>query len=441
MIEIRMPKMGDGMEEGTILRWIKHEGDEIAVNDEIAEIETDKANVPIPAEDAGILAQVLVEEGRTVPVGTVIAYIHPPGTVPPDTGMPDRVATGEAGSTTPDAYDVIPEVDIHPPVVVHEPLKVSPIARRMAEEMGLDLSKIAGTGGGVGRITKRDVMTYLTQQQEGRAPAAVSAAPARTAEPRPQVAPAPPPASAPTPAAAPALAAPAAPTQEGQETEISRMRRAIARRTVQSKQTIPHFYLVMPVEMDRALKLLADLNADTPDQKITVNDLIVKACAVALTKYPDVNVSYTPEEKIRRYSAINIGIAVGTDEGLTVPVLPDCGSKSLRQISAEAKALIGKARAGALTPQEMSGGTFSVSNLGMFGIEEFAAIINPPESAILAVGAALPEVMSREDGGFETRQRMRITLSCDHRTVDGLLGAKFLQEVRRLLENPFSLLA
>jgi pyruvate dehydrogenase E2 component (dihydrolipoamide acetyltransferase) len=436
MIEIRMPKMGDGMEEGTILRWLKHEGDAIAVNEEIAEIETDKANVPIPAEDAGILAQVVVEEGRTVPVGTVIAYIHPPGTVPPDNGMPDRVATGEAGSTTPDAYDVIPETDIHPPVVVHEPLKVSPIARRMAEEMGLDLSQITGTGGGVGRITKRDVMAYLAAQKESNA----SVSPVRKAEPRPQVAPAPP-VAAPTPAAAPPLATPAAPTQPGEDTDISRMRRTIARRTVQSKQTIPHFYLVMPVEMDRAMRLLSDLNADTPDQKITINDLIVKACAVALTKYPQVNVSYTPEEKIRRYPAINIGIAVGTDDGLTVPVIPDCGSKSLRQISAEAKTLISKARGGTLTPQEMSGGTFSVSNLGMFGVEEFAAIINPPESAILAVGAVLPEVMARADGGYETRQRMRITLSCDHRTVDGLLGAKFLQEVRRLLENPFSLLA
>jgi pyruvate dehydrogenase E2 component (dihydrolipoamide acetyltransferase) len=437
MIEIRMPKMGDGMEEGTILRWIKHEGDEIA------EIETDKANVPIPAEDAGILAQVVVEEGKTVPVGAIIAYINPPGTVPPDNGMPDRVATGEAGSTTPDAYDVIPDVDIHPPVVVHEHVKVSPIARRMAEEMGLDLSQIAGTGGGVGRITKRDVMTYLAGKRESGTPAAVKTPLPTAATPAPTVAetprkPVPVPAASPTTTT---LAAPAAPTQEGQDTEISRMRRTIARRTVQSKQTIPHFYLVMPVDMDRAMKLLSDLNADTPDQKITVNDLIVKACAVALTKYPDVNVSYTPDEKIRRYSAINIGIAVGTDDGLTVPVISDCGSRSLRQISAEAKALIGKARGGTLTPQEMSGGTFSVSNLGMFGVEEFAAIINPPESAILAVGAVAPEVTVREDGGYETRQRMRITLSCDHRTVDGLLGAKFLQEIRRLLENPFSLLA
>jgi pyruvate dehydrogenase E2 component (dihydrolipoamide acetyltransferase) len=219
------------------------------------------------------------------------------------------------------------------------------------------------------------------------------------------------------------------------------MRKAIAKRTVQSKQTIPHFYLVMPVEMDRAIALLAQMNEQAPDQKVTVNDLIVKACAVALAKFPEVNVSWTPDDKVRYYPTINIGVAVGTDNGLTIPVLNDCGSKTLRQISAEAKGLINKARASQLTPQEMSGGTFSVSNLGMFGVEEFLAIINPPESAILAVGTVAKEVAVAEDGSFEARQRMRVTLSCDHRTVDGLLGAKFLAEVKRLLEAPLNLLA
>lgn len=237
------------------------------------------------------------------------------------------------------------------------------------------------------------------------------------------------------------MAVPATPALEGQDADLSRMRKAIARRTVLSKQTIPHFYLVLPIEMDRAIDLLAEMNAQNPEQKITINDLIIKACAVALAKFPEVNVSFTPDEKLRRYSTINIGFGVGTDEALYMPVIPDCGSKTLRQISAEARALVGKARAGKLTPQEMSGGTFSISNLGMFGIEEFAAIINPPESAILAVGAAMPEVVVAEDGSFVARRRMRVTLSCDHRAVDGLRGAKFLQELKRLLESPLNLLA
>lgn len=188
------------------------------------------------------------------------------------------------------------------------------------------------------------------------------------------------------------------------------------------------------------MNLLAELNEQTPEQKITVNDLIVKACAVALSRYPDVNVSYTPEDKIRRYDTINIGIAVGTDNGLMIPVVPDCGAKTLRQIAAEARRLIERARSGSLTPQEMSGGTFSTTNLGMLGIEEFSAIISPPESAILAIGAVTPEVIVDANGGFIARRRMRVTLSCDHRSVDGLLGAKFLQELKRLLESPLNLL-
>jgi pyruvate dehydrogenase E2 component (dihydrolipoamide acetyltransferase) len=424
MAEVRMPKMGDGMEEGTLLRWIKKEGDTIAVNDEIAEIETDKANVPVPAEDAGTLTKIVVQEGQTVPVGAVIAYIGAVGdsakaadapaesngakaketkSAPPSAGEPASSATApppKNGETVPAAG---PEA---------ERVKASPLARKMAEERGIDLAQIKGTGGGVGRIVQRDVENFL--KQKGSSPLGL-----------PSV----------------QLAAPAAPTLGGEDVEVGRMRKAIARRTVQSKQTVPHFYLVMPIEMDRAMALLAQMNEQAPDQKITVNDLIVKACAVALATFPDVNVSWTPDEKVRRYGSINIGVAVGTDNGLTIPVVNDCGSKTLRQISSEAKGLIKKARDGQLTPQEMSGGTFSISNLGMFGVEEFLAIINPPDSAILAVGSVGKEVAVAEDGSFEARQRMRVTLSCDHRTVDGLLGAKFLAEVKRLLEAPLNLLA
>jgi pyruvate dehydrogenase E2 component (dihydrolipoamide acetyltransferase) len=431
MAEVRMPKMGDGMEEGTLLRWIKKEGDTIAVNDEIAEIETDKANVPVPAEDAGTLTKIVVQEGQTVPVGAVIAYIGEAGSSatsasngaksaqPTSTPSADPVKTGEAGSASQEAGTTssLPKASEAAPAVGPEAerVKASPLARKMAEEQGIDLAQIKGTGGGVGRIVQRDVEAFL--KQRGSSPVGLPSAP-----------------SAP-------LAATAAPTLAGEDQDVGRMRVAIARRTVQSKQTVPHFYLVMPVEMDRAMALLAQMNEQAPDQKVTVNDLIVKACAVALATFPEVNVSWTPENKIRRYPQINIGVAVGTDNGLTIPVVNDCGSKTLRRISAEAKGLIKKARDGQLTPQEMSGGTFSVSNLGMFGVEEFLAIINPPESAILAVGTVAKEVAVGDGGSFEARQRMRVTLSCDHRTVDGLLGARFLAEVKRLLEAPLNLLA
>lgn len=406
MAEVRMPKMGDGMEEGTILRWLKKEGDSVAVEEAIAEIETDKANVEIPAEEAGILTRIVAKEGDTVPVGGVIAYI---GSVPAEAPEPaSAVATpAEPVVVVRDAGQAAPA----PATPTVRRLRATPLARSIARRMGVDLTKVTGTGGGVGRIVARDVLAFAQAQTT--------------------IAPPPP---------APVVPSPATAAEGYVDVDLTKMRRAIARRTVQSKQTIPHFYLTMPVDMDRATDMLAQLNARTPDTRITVNDLVVKACAVALTRFPDVNVSFLPEERIRKHAAINIGIAVGTDDGLRIPVIMDCATKSLRQISETARTLIARTRSGAITPQEMSGATFTVSNLGMFGIEEFAAIISPPESAILAVGAIAPEVLPGEGGAFVVRKRMRMTLSCDHRTVDGLLGARFLQEVRRLLENPVELL-
>ncbi|MBM3493227.1 MAG: 2-oxo acid dehydrogenase subunit E2 [Armatimonadetes bacterium] len=417
MAEVRMPKMGDGMEEGTILRWLKRDGDSVAVEEPIAEVETDKANVEIPAEEAGVLARIVVAEGETAPVGAVIAYI---GTAegmsepdPKQDAVKDAAAPGAApvviralsGESAPTGGPSAPR------------LRASPLARSMARRLGIDVSQVRGTGGAVGRVVARDVLAF----NEARVPAP-SKAPlqAGLAAPKPQ---------------------PVATASVETDVEITKMRRAIARRTVQSKQTIPHFYLVTPVDMDRALDMLAQLNALNPEAKVTVNDIAIKACAAALGKFPDVNVSFTPEERIRKHAAINIGIAVGTDDGLRIPVITNCEARGLREISAEARKLIARTRSGAITPQEMSGATFTVSNLGMFGIEEFAAIINPPESAILAVGAIASEAAVAEGGAFVARKRMRITLSCDHRTVDGLLGARFLQEVRRLLESPVELLA
>ena len=413
MLEIRMPKMGDGMDEGTILRWIKREGDAVAAEEPIAEIETDKANVEIPAEDAGVLARIVVKEGETVPVGAVIALL----------GSSADEAVPAAASRVAPAAEKAPataQAPAAPPAPAPAPatrVKASPLAKRIAREIGVALDQVTGSGPG-GRIVERDVRAAAAARGVPQPPATVPAVTVRGSVPEP-----------------------AAPFLAGRDEDVSRMRRAIARRTVQSKQTVPHFYLTMPIDMDAAAALLEQINAESPERKVTVNDLVVKACAVALARFPEVNVSYTPDDRVRRYDAINIGIAVGTDDGLRIPVVTNCEAKSLLQISAEAKELIGKARSGALTPQEMSGGTFSVSNLGMFGIEEFGAIINPPESAILAVGAMLQEVVVAPNGGFVARRRMRVTLSCDHRTVDGLLGARFLQEVRRLIESPISLLA
>ena len=410
MAEVRMPKMGDGMEEGTILRWLKRDGDAVAVEEPIAEVETDKANVEIPAEEAGIIARIVVQEGETVPVGAVIAYIGTADETPDRPAAPEQPA--RADEPTPGVVvRSSTEQGASEPVVTSPRLRASPLARSMARRLGVDLASVRGTGGGVGRIVASDVLAY--------AQASAPAVPSPSPTPKPQ---------------------PVFEAKPTSEVELTKMRRAIAKRTVQSKQTIPHFYLVMPVDMDRALDVLAQLNAQDPERRVTVNDLIVKACAVALGKFSDVNVSFTPEERIRKHGSVNIGIAVGTDDGLRIPVITGCEERTLRDISAEAKKLIARTRSGALTPQEMSGATFTVSNLGMFGVEEFAAIISPPESAILAVGAIVPEAVVTDTGAFVARKRMRITLSCDHRTVDGLLGARFLQEVRRLLENPVELI-
>ena len=426
MAEVRMPKMGDGMEEGTVLRWLKREGDQVTVNESIAEIETDKANVEMPAEESGTLTLIVVKEGQTVPVGAVLAHI---GGVQGNggkgaargagasTSRPDKpptsAGTGNGGSSSSKSMDSSPSAPTSGPSA--ERVKASPLARKMAGELGIDLAQIRGTGPG-GRVVERDVKAFHPGAAAPKMPSLPEAAPI-------------------------AKAVSAAPSLSGRDSDLSKMRKAIARRTVQSKQTIPHIYLTRPVEMDHAMAFLDELNRPTPDNKITVNDLIVKACAVALTRFPDVNVSYTPQDRIRHYDTVNIGFAVGTNEGLYIPVITDCGNKTLKEISAETKALAGKARAGTISPQEMSGGTFSISNLGMFGIEEFGAVINPPESAILAVGAVMREAVAREDGSIRAAKRMRVTMSCDHRAVDGLLGARFMQEVARLLENPFELLA
>ncbi len=425
MAEVRMPKMGDGMEEGTITSWLKKEGDQIHEGDMIAEVETDKANVEIPAEESGVLSKIVVSAGQTVSVGAVIAQIGEGGAQ--TTKVEQPVDHAESAPTTvetkhalpqPFAPESVTDADAGATGPTEERIKASPLARRMARDLEIDLARVRGTGPG-GRIVERDVKAFQDAGPDH--------------------------AHAPTMPAIPSMQPPkAVPQPVGASMDIkpSKMREAIARRTVLSKQTTPHFYVTMLVEVDRLLGMLKDLNVDASEGKITVNDVLVKASAIALGQVPEVNATWTPEGTVRRFSETHIGIAVGIEDGLIIPVVPNCHIKTLRQISAEAKVLIGKARNNQLKPSEYSGGTFSISNLGMMGVDEFIAIINPPEAAILAIGGIVREpVVTRTSDEIVIRSRMKITISADHRVLDGVTAARFLQEMKRLLESPFSLLS
>ena len=423
MAEVAMPKMGDGMEEGTITAWIKHEGDFVKEGDVIAEVETDKANVEITSYDTGTLSKIVVKEGETVPVGTTIAIIGEAAAVIASTSS--NGAKPASSEAPPPIASVLPPPQIETISVVksgeNERMKSSPLARNIAAQLGVKLSAIEGSGPG-GRIVERDVRAAA----ETNVSVGASVAPKSD----PQIA---------KPATTPP-ASTSTTTTTFIDAKPSKMREAIAKRTVQSKQTIPHFYVTMIVEMDSALALLKQFNADGVT-KITVNDLIVKACAGALKSVPEVNSTWTSEGLVRRYSEAHIGIAVGIDDGLIIPVVRDCHAKSLRQISTDAKALIVKARNGQLKPDEYSGGTFSVSNLGMMGIDEFIAIINPPEAAILAIGASVRTPVVKENDEIVIRSLMKISLSADHRLLDGVSAAKFVNEVKKALETPFSLVS
>jgi pyruvate dehydrogenase E2 component (dihydrolipoamide acetyltransferase) len=427
MAEVRMPKMGDGMEEGTINVWLKQEGQQVTSGEPLAEVETDKANVEISAYETGVLTKIVVQVGQTVPVGEVIAIIGGPvgasgngaqssGSAPAaEKSAPVVEKSAPSEKSAPKGVEANPlsaqmstlPADPAREIPSTERIKSSPLARRMALDMGIDLARIAGTGPS-GRIVERDVKAYQQKQPAG--------------------------------GAAPVEPPKVSPVAAAQEIKPSKMREAIARRTVQSKQTIPHFYVTMIVEMDRATALLKDMNSDA-ESKVTVNDLIVKACAVALGRVPEVNSALTAEGTVRRYAEAHIGVAVGIDEGLIIPVIRDCHIKTLRQISSDAKTLIGKARNNQLVPAEYSGGTFSVSNLGMMGVDEFIAIINPPEAAILAIGGIVREPVVKENDEIAIRSRMKITISSDHRLLDGVIAARFVQEVKKALESPFSLLS
>jgi pyruvate dehydrogenase E2 component (dihydrolipoamide acetyltransferase) len=392
-----MPSLGFDMTEGKLARWLMQEGDRIEKGQAIAEIETEKATVEIEATASGVLAKIVVQAGQTVPVGTVIGIIAeagekveatPAAPAPPSAPAPPPPVTAAKGETA------------EPPVAR---VKASPVARRMAEEAGIDLHRIRGTGPD-GRIMERDVQ------------AAIGATPS----------PPPPPGEG-----GPAPAAPL---------PMSRMRQAIARRMTESKRTAPHFYVTVEIRMDEAMNLREQLNRLASDEeKISVNDLIVAAAARTLARFPALNASYR-DDRIETHPRIGIGIAVALEDGLISPVLHDPDKKTLRTIAVESKSLSERARANKLRSDDLGPGTFTVSNLGMFDVDEFIAIINPPEAAILAVGAV---TLRPAAFGGEVRiaSLLKATLSVDHRVSDGATAARFMQELKKLLENPFNLLA
>lgn len=403
--KVSMPKLSDTMEEGIILKWLKKEGDAVKQGEIIAEVQTDKADMELEAYDTGILRKIFVAEGKGAAVGKPIAII---GTASEDiAALLVDTSAPSAGHAAPAIVVPSPKAseESQPSVVtaaapsaaVDARMKASPLAKAIAQQNKIDLNSISGSGP-MGRIVKKDLESALTRGAS-RSP--------RTYVP-------------------------------GTSTEIplSLMRKTIAKRLVESKTTAPHFYLTYDVDMKRAMDLRASINSDA-DVKISYNDIIVRACALALRNHPKVNSSFAID-KIIQHGAINVGVAVAIEDGLITPVIRNTDMKSLFEIAGESKELAAKAREKKLKPEEFSGGTFTVSNLGMYDVEEFAAIINPPEAAILAVGTIVEKPVV-ENGQIVLGHRLKLTLSCDHRVVDGAVGAQFMQEVKLTLENPWKL--
>lgn len=450
--ELTMPQMGYDMQEGTVVRWLKTEGSPVQMGEAVAEIETDKAVVEFESYGEGILLQILVAEGTTVPVGETIAIVGAESEVPVASTPDEPTPAVEAEPPVSTAIPLDPPAqpvstnggvvveDVTPPAPQGR-LFATPAARKIAEEQAIDLKQIEGTGPR-GRITKDDVLSFASQPVEAVAEAPVTPviedAPVHEAVPEPE----PKSVATPEPVAAAAPPAPAAESvSEDGLIPLSRMRQQIARVTVRSKSEKPHFYVNTDIDMTQVMALRGQINQSLSDEgiRVTVNDLIVKACVMTLKKYPKFN-SFYQENGIKTNDAINIGVAIAIEEGLIVPALLDCGDKSLRELAAASKDLAERSANGTLSNQEYAGGTFAISNLGMFGVTSFVAIIQPPQSAVLAVGAVAKRPVVGEDDQIKVAQIMTATISGDHRIVDGAEGAQFVNEVKRLLENPLSLL-
>jgi len=438
MKTVEMPKMGDSMEEGKILRWIKKEGEPVKKGEMLAEVETDKVNIEIEAFASGILRKIIVPEGTAAPVGSKIALIGAS-----DEPLPGNLGENGAGVQTsansePQVKDVPSQVLVGVNTLSSSGITtsgtqgrifISPLARRLAAENHLDYATVQGTGPN-GRIIKMDIEAALKRQS-----------PAITPAPVPAAEPVMPLGAQPVPAAPePALAA-AIDSNEVVEIPLTAMRRTIARRLSQSMQTSPHFYVTSVIDTDKLAAFRQQINEyaanDPSPVKVSFNDLIVKAVAKALLRIPRVNVSFV-EDRLLQKKQVHIGVAVSLEQGLIVPIVRNADQRSILDIARETQRLAEAAREGKIRPEEFSGGTFTVSNLGMFDVDSFTAVINPPESAILAVGSITP-TPAVVDGQVVVRNRMKVTLSSDHRAIDGAIAARFLQEVKRLLEEPFGL--
>jgi pyruvate dehydrogenase E2 component (dihydrolipoamide acetyltransferase) len=406
--EIVMPRLSDSMEEGTVLGWMKSVGDEVAVGDELVEIETDKANMVYESDSAGTLIEIVAEEGVTLPIGEVIARIGEAGEASSEGG-----AVKEGAPSAPEPPEASsddggrPEPEQAPAPATSrsgsgsERIKASPLAKRIARDRGVDLASLTGSGPG-GRIVKADV--------EG-APA--DAGGAAGAKERPETA-----------------------RGSATEFELTKLQQTVARRMAESKATAPHFYLTSEIDMSRAVEARGRMKAAGAEGDVvpSFNDMVIKACALALREFPRANGAYR-DGRVEEYSRVNVGVAVAAQDALVVPTVFDADRKGLREIATEARALAARVREGTITPPELSGGTFTVSNLGMFGVSSFSAVINPPQAAILAVGS-IDEVPVVRDGEIVPGRRMSATLACDHRILYGADGAKLLKRIRDLLEEP-----
>jgi len=435
--KVVMEALSPTMEEGRLVKWLKSEGDQVKNGETLAEVETDKAVMELVARGEGVLRKQLAAEGDTAPVGQLIAVI-----AAPDENIDELVAgAGGAAAAAPEAAPkkteerapektpaaeqpapqaraaapAEPREDVRAAAAAQrgdgERLRSSPLARRLASEQGLDLGQVQGSGPG-GRIVKRDIEAAI---ETGGAQAA----------------------AAPSAVAAPAMRRVSRDGEAYHDEPLSQMRKTIAKRLVESIGPIPTFYLTAEFDLERATEMRAAMAALGDEYKVSFNDIIMKATATALAMHPEVNAHWLGD-KIRFFNRVHLGMAVAIDEGLITPVIFDADVKRMSEMSAEAKALAKRARDRRLKPEEYMGATFSVSNLGMFGIDQFTAIINPPEAGILAIGG-VEEKPVVQDGELVIRRRMRVTMSCDHRVIDGATGAKFLQTLRRMIENPLFL--
>jgi pyruvate dehydrogenase E2 component (dihydrolipoamide acetyltransferase) len=436
--KITMPKLGFDMAEGTLVRWVIQEGGEVNKGDILAEIETDKATVEVESTHSGVLHKHLVKEGDVVPVGDLIAIIGEAGEDIPEELLKEGAGAEQEQTTEAEVEPaeektaaVTDKAEPEQPAEEVEGgqlpggLRASPVARRMAEEHDLDLSKIEGSGPS-GRIVKKDVEAYLAKPSKPETPAGEE--PAAEAKPT----------EAKVPAPMPALA-PVGPPPPDEEVPLTRLRSIIARRMTEARQSVPHFYVTHEYDMAPLLELRARVNQLLPkEEKISVNDFMVKATALALRQFPNLNATFA-EDKIVRHGQVNVGVAVAVPDGLLTVVCRDTDRKPVRQIAVEVASMVNRAREGRVKNEDIQGSTFSVSNMGMFDVDHFIAIINPPEAAILAVGSA-KEVPVVVNGELTVGTRMKATLSVDHRVSDGVEAARFMQALADYLEEPMRLL-